>query len=194
MKYFFDTEFIEKPNTINLISIGIVSEEGDSYYAVCSDFNAETAWNNGWIRENVLKTIFKDFLKIEASNDVTSTDGKFTLANFQVLKSIYSLTTSTIKKEILAFIEPNPTFYAYYSAYDWVVFCWIFGRMIDLPEGYPMYCYDLKTMMDREGLDTAWKNKMVPEGDNEHNALADAWWNLDLYEAITKETAVTNDK
>jgi hypothetical protein len=28
MKYFLDTEFIEQPNTIELISIGIVAEDG----------------------------------------------------------------------------------------------------------------------------------------------------------------------
>lgn len=33
MKYWFDTEFIEDGKTIDLLSIGIVSEEGHTLYA-----------------------------------------------------------------------------------------------------------------------------------------------------------------
>ena len=38
--------------------------------------------------------------------------------------------------------------YGYYSAYDHVVFSWLFGKMIDLPEGFPMYTIDLKQTLD----------------------------------------------
>jgi hypothetical protein len=58
MKYFLDTEFLEgtqkrifqflyfwknTPNTIDLISIGIVAEDGN--YAISKDFNLKEAWN-----------------------------------------------------------------------------------------------------------------------------------------------------
>jgi len=35
----------------------------------------------------------------------------------------------------------NVQFYGYYCDYDWVVTCWQFGKMIDLPKGFPMYCF-----------------------------------------------------
>ena len=85
MKYFIDTEFLEgtqrgwfgkttKP-TIDLISVGIVCEDGREYYAISKDFNLKEAWNRYdiktshnlfggqdykvyWIRDNVLKPIF----------------------------------------------------------------------------------------------------------------------------------------
>ena len=54
MKYFLDTEFLEgaqkkwfeqtKP-TIDLISIGIVCEDGREYYAISKDFNLKEARN-----------------------------------------------------------------------------------------------------------------------------------------------------
>ena len=54
MNYFLDTEFLEgtqktlfgksKP-TIDLISIGIVAEDGREYYAISKDFNLKEAWN-----------------------------------------------------------------------------------------------------------------------------------------------------
>lgn len=42
-----------------------------------------------------------------------------------------------------------PKFYGYYSDYDWVVFCQLFGQMMDLPTGFPMYCRDLQFMKDQ---------------------------------------------
>ena len=54
MNYFLDTEFLEgtqktffgktKP-TIDLISIGIVCENGNTYYAISNEFNLKDAWN-----------------------------------------------------------------------------------------------------------------------------------------------------
>lgn len=94
MKYFYDTEFLEGTQkrrignialpkifdlnpTIDLISIGIVCQDGREYYAVSKDFNLKEAWNRFdlkkfedtkhntkvyWIRENVLKPIFQELL------------------------------------------------------------------------------------------------------------------------------------
>ena len=88
MKYFLDTEFLEgtqktlfgksKP-TIDLISIGIVCEDGREYYAISKDFNLKEAWNRFqldgdgsktlkgqrvyWIRNNVLLPIYKEYVR-----------------------------------------------------------------------------------------------------------------------------------
>ena len=98
-------------------------------------------------------------------------------------------------------IRDNPEFYAYYADYDWVVFCWLFGKMIELPNGFPMYCRDLKQMIDNNCA--FWKGQgelgmgskdmnhdklkqhiHYPIKYNEHNALADAHWNKRLYEFL----------
>ena len=50
--------------------------------------------------------------------------------------------------------DESPIFYGYYADYDWVIFCWIFGKMIDLPEGFPMYCNDIKQLMTEHGITT----------------------------------------
>ena len=102
MKYFLDTEFLEgtqkkwfgetKP-TIDLISIGIVAEDGREYYAISKDFNLKEAWNRYdikveqvsgdmrnrypegiktkvyWIRENVLKPIYNELTLHHTSVD-----------------------------------------------------------------------------------------------------------------------------
>lgn len=161
MKYFLDTEFHEYKNnginTIELISIGIVREDGKEYYAESDDVNLSAAIANEWLKENVLSHLTKEEKR---SND-------------------------TIAATIRAWIGTDkPTFYGYYCDYDWVVFCWLFGRMIDLPKNFPMYCIDLKQMMDEQGLTKEWKKKYCPDPEDIHNALADAKWNKHLYEAI----------
>ena len=52
MRYFYDTEFIEDGTTIELVSIGIVAEDGREYYAVSTDFDATRA--NEWVSVHVL--------------------------------------------------------------------------------------------------------------------------------------------
>ena len=60
--------------------------------------------------------------------------------------------------------------------YDWVVFCWLFGPMIALPDGWPMYCRDLKQLAD-----SMPEKPRFAEPNGEHNALIDAAWNKDFY-------------
>ena len=52
MRYFIDTEFIEDGFTIDLISIGIVCEDGREFYAINSDCNLDRA--SDWVKTNVI--------------------------------------------------------------------------------------------------------------------------------------------
>jgi hypothetical protein len=129
MKYFIDSEFLEgtqdtgwgfrsKP-TIDLISIGIVAEDGRKYYAISKDFNLKEAWNRYdlvdiccndvfsnrkyWIRDNVLKLIFKELAMSLYRNDKHR---RFTQKNFKCLVKKYGKTNKQIAKEIIKFISP----------------------------------------------------------------------------------------
>ena len=276
MKYFIDTEFLEgtqdkrifgikygeTPPTIDLISIGIVAEDGREYYAISKDFNMEEAWNRFdlklhsgdrrnqgdgtykeyWIRENVLKPIWIDFflwyeseftmLKGKAYDDFKlqlesgEHDKLFTFKSFKALVNRYGKTNKQIAEDLKQIVSvtnekhtgtypntqaENVQFYGYFADYDWVAFCWLFGKMIDLPKGFPMYCKDLKHMLDekaskfeREDFFTAFDFKCeglgaltldekvkhlkmhvsFPKQVNEHNAIADARWNYQLYKFL----------
>jgi hypothetical protein len=52
MRIFFDTEFIEDGKTIDLISIGLVREDGREYYAQAAECDRSKAGK--WVTENVL--------------------------------------------------------------------------------------------------------------------------------------------
>ena len=160
MKYFIDTEFIEYPCTIDLISIGIVCEDGRELYCISTEFDKSKA--DKWVEENVLSQL--------PSRDNTAWMSRLNIC-----------------REIGMFIgNDKPEFYGYYADYDWVVFCWIFGRMIDLPKGWARYCKDLKQMLDTRGLGKDWVKENCPTPVDEHNALSDAWWNLKLFNQINR--------
>ena len=225
MRYYLDTEFLEgtqksyfgktKP-TIDLISIGIVSEDGKEYYAISKDFNLKEAWNRYdieiqsgdmrnifpegrrvyWIRENVLKPIFDEFLN-PIQDSIDNNYRKFTLNNFKFLLNKYGKSNKKIAEEVYDFCityditksvkDNNPEFYTYYGDYDWVVFCWLFGKMIDLPKGFPMYSKDLKQILDDKLPEPKLSEVKLnpfsnyPKNPDEHNALADAHWNRALH-------------
>lgn len=222
MKYFYDCEFLEggqhkrilgfkygstKP-TIDLISIGMISEDNRKYYAISKDFNLKEAWNRWdggyheltsyekyhqfparkkyWLRENVLKPIFEELMErfnVESKESLSTSNyigcivnQKFSFRLLKYLLNRYGKTNKQIAFEILQFtLDPDkefynwwlgdtngyykalsnskelkPEFYGYYSSYDHVTLCWLFGKMIDLPEGFPMYTIDLKQELDRK--------------------------------------------
>lgn len=183
MKYFLDTEFIESAErkTIDLISIGIVSEDGRKYYAISNEFDPEKA--SDWVTENVLSKLPPKpgiFNPAEASIRE--------LSESKAWKS-----REQIKQELLDFITPDEKgieFWAGWAAYDWVVFCWIFGCMIDLPDGFPYYCNDVIQWLNQLGLT---RDFLPPEPENAHNALDDAQWVKDAYK-ILERYSVENKK
>ncbi len=234
MKYFIDTEFIEgfhkplfgkKRHFIDLISIGIVAEDGRQYYAISNEFNEKDA--DEWVKKNVIANIRQPFFagrdNGEAVYDLGAILGA-TKSNKEIAYDIFRfIHEPVIKKwddkisfaeEIVASAykqgEADHEFYGYFADYDWVLFCSLFGRMIDLPKGFPMYCRDLKQMLDEkidsfifskrykfgivgsttntlsldEKLKKVKEHEDYPKQTNEHNALADAWWNNDLFDFI----------
>src|SRR3990167_2200166 len=128
---------MEDGNTIDLISIGIVDERGREFYCIRHGFNASKA--NEWVMENVLKKLENDIPRY--SNE-------------------------QIKDRLFVFLagDKEPEFWGYYADYDWVVFCQLFGTMMDLPKMFPMYCRDIKQLCDSLG-----NPKLPEEGKDEHN-------------------------
>lgn len=195
MKIFIDTEFHEmvvrpihiyKHKTIDLISLGMVKENGDSLYLIARDFDLEAAIENDWLKQNVLKPMFREMCV--TGDKIWQRPGwidEFNEKNFEFLLNVHGTKKKDFPKKILEFIgDDEPEFWAYFADYDWVSFCWLFGRMIDLPKGFPFYCLDLKQLMYHNGLTKEWKQEHCPDPENEHNALADAQWNLKLYKTI----------
>lgn len=187
MKYFLDTEFIEWAGGIDLVSIGIVNEIGQSYYAESANFDERNA--DPWVKDNVLSKL--KFWGNESSNKGFCNASTVFAGSSSAITEVFG-TNALIRDTILDFIgdDKEPVFYAYYASYDWIVFARLFGRLIDRPEHFPMWVVDLKQMMWERNLDKIWKREHCPDPENEHNALVDAFWNKKLFEAITKNTVM----
>lgn len=162
MKYFIDTEFIEDGHTIDLISIGIVSEDDREFYAISKEFNPEKA--NTWVQENVLV-----HLPPRPVNFLSDEVGAPWMSRWGIMSGLLQFVGD----------DPQIEFWGYYADYDWVVLCQLFGAMIALPKTWPMYCRDIKQWCDQLG------NPKLPEStDIEHHALADARWNRTAWEYL----------
>ena len=154
--FFIDTEFAETGGqpipTIDLISIGMISETGDEFYAESSEFNIDNC--DDWVKKNVLTKLGPPEKRIKRSE---------------------------IALQLRAFLGAEPVVYGYYCSYDWVVFCWLFGKMVDLPKGYPMRCRDLQQTWVDLGRPADVK---PPSPKDAHNALADAIWTKTFYDNL----------
>lgn len=156
MKYWFDTEFIEDGKTIDLISIGVVAEDGREFYAEIAECDHSRA--SEWVKQNVIPHL--SGLRRD------------------------SYTRRHAAKAIREFMGDEPEIWAYYADYDWVVLCQLFGTMMDLPKGWPMYCRDVKQLADSAG------NPALPkQSETEHHALADARWTKEAWQFLNKSAA-----
>lgn len=161
MKTFIDTEFIEDGKTIELISIGMVKENGDEFYAISNEFDGSRA--NNWVKRNVL-------IHLPDPGD-----------------SLYK-SKKQIAADILTFIgNDKPVFWAYFSGYDWIVLCQLYGAMSELPVRWPKYCRDIKQFADSLG-----NPKLPAKPEKDHHALEDAKWNLRTYNFLLELEKLQN--
>lgn len=173
VKIFYDTEFIENGRTIDLISIGMVAEDGRSLYRIVDDEETITrAVAHDWLRANVV-----NHLPVTLVHE-TGEDWDWDTEHADWYQTARR---DTVREDVEAFIRetPDPELWAWYGAYDHVCYAQLFGRMIELPQGFPMWTNDLKQEVERRG------NPRLPEQtDGEHNALADARWVKAAYDSL----------
>lgn len=179
MNYSYDTEFHEDGSTIDLISIGIVAEDGREYYAVSNEFDTRRVAQNDWLMKNVMSSIdheqfiVYDFEGKPAVKDVHVTDPA-AKSRLEIKWDIFWMVME----------DPKPEFWAWYSAYDHVCLAQLWGKMIDLPQTMPMYTNDIRTLVKLASLQPS---DLPRQPDGLHNALSDARWNKVRYEWLMNQ-------
>lgn len=168
MRYFYDTEFIEDGTTVDLISIGIVAEDGREYYAV----NRNAPWGrirqHDWLMANVVPHL---------------TEGEPGSFLFNLDTPVYmpkAWIAAQVRDFLLAHNGPVEL-WGYYSAYDHVVLAQLWGTMMQLPSGVPMWTNDIQQVAAARGLD----NSLPPQKGTAHNALDDARWTREAWAYLT---------
>ncbi len=167
-RIFLDTEFTGLHQGSSLISMALVSETGQEFYAEFTDY-AKSQMND-WLRDNVMPRLW---LTENISFDRRS-DGMYMTGNSQAIK----------EKLAEWFSGMGPVeIWADVLAYDWVLFCELFGGAYKIPGNIFYAPFDLATLFRLKGM-------IEPVGKYErdisrfeyagvdsrwhHNALADA--------------------
>ncbi|ALL77512.1 hypothetical protein Ae168Ps1_5758c [Pseudonocardia sp. Ae168_Ps1] len=157
MRFFYDCEFIEDGTTIELVSIGIVGEDGREFYAVSTEFDPGRAGK--WVRANVLPKLPSPSSRAWMSR-------------------------SRIRDEVLEFCTSAPgdvELWAWIAAYDHVALCQLWGAMPALPRSMPRFTRELRQRWEDAGRPT-----LPPPPREAHDALADARHNLRRWEVIAE--------
>jgi hypothetical protein len=147
LKYWIDTEFIERPFTIDLISIGVVAEDGREFYAQSNEVD--------WTKAS-----------------------QWTLQTVRPQLEGPGMAREEIGYALRRFIDQDehPVFWGYFSAFDWVVFGWLFGDMHEQPFRFPALCLDIKQWAIELG-----DPELPRQEGSRHHALADARWTREAW-------------
>jgi hypothetical protein len=202
-RYFIDTEFYENGRTVELISIGIVCEDGRELYLQSSQFSPLHV--SLWVEEHVFPylslcphvgyqaehTVSGDCIAHLNRGQcyVTSLDGEVDIP----VQACRWRTYSEMRDEVERFVASDgapPEFWGWYSSFDFVALCQIFGTMMDLPAHFPRYIRDLQYILDELDIsddDLARTGPLPAAPDGHHNALADARYIRDLWHSVTRE-------
>lgn len=168
MRYFYDCEFLEDGHKIDLISIGIVADDGREYYAVNHDADWDRISRHHWLCSNVVPSLpLRDKPKRPSG-----------LSN----RTLFSIDTSDVRvkpkwvianevREFLLAANPQQDagqveLWAHYGAYDHVALCQLWGSMTRLPKGIPMFTHDI--------MQAAAGRELPEQPGGAHNALEDA--------------------
>lgn len=168
MRIYYDCEFLEDGSTIKLVSLGMLREDGQEYYAV----NAGMPWfkiiKHEWLMKNVVPYLPT---RVYANGN-----------RYLNLDSPYVKNPTEIAEEVRSFIQtagPDVELWAWYSSYDHVALMQLWGRQIDRPPGIPQRTNDIRQEFQRFG------NPAAPRQiDQEHHALSDARHNKVMHDFI----------
>lgn len=152
MKYFIDTEFVfdAKKNRVIPLSLALVREDGNYFYAVCIE----------------AQTLPRKSVKTFVQHQVLPV--LFAMPAHPGIKSFLPNAGPFRRRELQVRLRDwiggdTPEFWGDYSALDYVVLSTLMGGFKAWPEGWPMYVNDFQ----QAGMQAL--PSTVP-----HNALADA--------------------
>lgn len=181
MRYWLDTEFVAQ--TLDLISIGVVAEDGREYYAQSVEADWPSA--DGWVQEHVIAKLA----------DCTG-DAKY-VSNLWRQRQLHANgrcqddcpwdRNAHIANVLRDFCDPerfgSPEFWTDCGAFDFVIVSHLFGDFSQWPSGWPYYFNDLQQwvmMLGNPGLPV--------QASGEHQALEDARHNRTRWEFLNNYT------
>lgn len=156
-KIFFDTEFTGLHQNTTLISIGLVSECGKTFYAEFTDYDKSQV--DEWLQNNVINNLnIPDDDTIQLVNTFKG-DKEYIKEKLEVWLSQFEQ------------IE----MWSDCLSYDWVLFNQIWGHAFNIPKNIYYIPFDLSTLLLCYGYNVDLLRKEFSGLDEiNHNALSDA--------------------
>ncbi|KRN84193.1 hypothetical protein IV75_GL000903 [Carnobacterium maltaromaticum] len=177
MKVFMDTEFTGLHKGTTLISIGLVSENGESFYAELTDYDKSQV--DVWLQENVIDNLIlaKDpaydgygTSMWDLQTNATTAKGTNEIIKYRLSEWFSDLGGRDKKLEKIEIWSDC-------LAYDWILFNNIYGDAFGIPDDVYYIPFDICTAFKLKGIDPDISREEFiansVEGDK-HNALYDA--------------------
>lgn len=179
----YDCEFIEDGRTIDLISIGMVDDAGREFYAI----NCEAPWKriakHAWLAANVVPKLPRLHGDARLHRYILSRSGRRHNPCMLNFDHPAMRTKAAIADGVRDFVldHHGPVeLWADYGAYDHVVLAQLFGTMMDLPAGMPMFTHELQQLWEQAG------RPEKPHQTDEHSALADARHGMAIWRSCSE--------
>jgi hypothetical protein len=180
-KIFLDTEFTGLHQKTTLISMALVAQTGEEFYAEFTDY--DTAQVDAWLTNQVLAKCWLT----QATAFAKQPNGVYIVG-----------TSSHIKTALQQWLQQfaGIEIWADVLAYDWVLFCELFGGAFGIPENIFYAPFDLATLLKLKGYinpvskynEDVLRYAMVGANrEEQHNALADARVELACYKKLMDE-------
>jgi hypothetical protein len=165
-KVFFDCEFTGLHQNTTLISIGLISDCGKTFYAELTDYDENQV--DDWLKENVLNNLMFNHLD---KLGIASADEN---GNIQIKAN-----TLSIKEHLENWLSQfeSVEIWSDCLSYDWVLFNQIFGHAFNIPKNVYYIPFDICTLFYAKGIDADISREEFSEmkdGSQKHNALWDA--------------------
>lgn len=167
IKLFFDTEFTGLHQRTTLISLGIISEQGRTFYAEFTDYHADQI--DEWLKENVIhKLVLNDF-DVDRDYSPYSNDVVYKGSAEEVVQALMHWLGNDDQYEI----------WSDCLSFDWVLFCNLFGHAFSVPSNIYYIPFDICTLFKVNGIDPDISREKFGCGEHyadmpKHNALWDA--------------------
>lgn len=177
MKVFFDTEFTGLHKNTTLISIGLIAEDGRTFYAEFNDYDKSQI--DEWIENNVMKNLIM-------SPPLKGEQEYYSKSRFNPeipLTQEFTLQTRGNKHEIADELYlwlqqfENVEIWSDCLSYDWVLFNDIWGHAFNIPSNVYYIPFDICTLFKVKGVNPDISREEfagLKGGEQKHNALWDA--------------------
>lgn len=171
-KIFFDTEFTGLHQNTTLISIGLVAETGQTFYAELVDYDKSQI--NQWLQENVIDKLVLS----EYDNAAYLTEWRLKGNEIDLIDALRIWLKQFEEVEM----------WSDCLSYDWVLFCQIFGHAFNIPKNVYYIPFDICTLFKAKGIDPDINREEFSKFEDgtlsKHNALHDAFVIKACYEKL----------